>query len=58
MPRIKDTDIVLVRERARIDEVVRDVVAQARPVALPQGLCPIADRAASVFPRDASEELL
>ena len=27
MPRIKDTDIVLVRERARIDEVVRDVVA-------------------------------
>ena len=50
MPRIKDTDIVLVRERARIDEVVRDVVA-LKPAGgrSLKGLCPFHDERSPSF---------
>ena len=50
MPRIKDTDIVLVRERARVDEVVRDVVA-LKPAGggSLKGLCPFHDERSPSF---------
>ncbi len=50
MPRIKDTDIVLVRERARIDEVVRDVVAlKSAGGGSLKGLCPFHDERSPSF---------
>jgi DNA primase len=50
VPRIKDTDIVLVRERARVDEVVRDVVA-LKPAGggSLKGLCPFHDERSPSF---------
>ncbi len=50
MPRIKDTDIVLVRERTRIDEVVREVVA-LKPAGggSLKGLCPFHDERSPSF---------
>lgn len=50
MPRIKDTDIVVVRERARIDEVVRDVVAlKSAGGGSLKGLCPFHDERSPSF---------
>ncbi|NQU36977.1 MAG: DNA primase, partial [Actinobacteria bacterium] len=50
VPRIKDTDIVLVRERTRIDEVIRDVVA-LKPAGggSLKGLCPFHDERSPSF---------
>lgn len=50
MPRIKDADIVVVRERARIDEVVRDVVAlKSAGGGSLKGLCPFHDERSPSF---------
>jgi len=50
VPRIKDTDIVLVRERTRIDEVIREVVA-LKPAGggSLKGLCPFHDERSPSF---------
>lgn len=50
MPRIKDADIVVVRERARVDEVVREVVAlKAAGGGSLKGLCPFHDERSPSF---------
>lgn len=50
MPRIKDADIVVVRERARIDEVVREVVAlKSAGGGSLKGLCPFHDERSPSF---------
>lgn len=50
MPRIKDSDIVVVRERSQIDEVVREVVA-LKPAGggSLKGLCPFHDERSPSF---------
>jgi DNA primase len=50
VPRIKDTDIVLVRERTRIDEVIREVVT-LKPAGggSLKGLCPFHDERSPSF---------
>jgi len=50
MPRIKDTDVVLVREQARIDEIVREIVT-LKPAGggSLKGLCPFHDERSPSF---------
>lgn len=50
MPRIKDSDVVLVRERARIDDVIREVVT-LKPAGggSLKGLCPFHDERSPSF---------
>ncbi len=50
MPRIKDSDIVVVRERARIDEVIREFVAlKSAGGGSLKGLCPFHDERSPSF---------